>query len=204
MKLVLISDTHNARPVVPDGDVVIHAGDLTMGGTPAELQKAAKWWNALPHPNKIFIAGNHDWGFERMPGAYEDLFDGYYLEDGGVEIDGTMFWGSPYQPEFCNWAFNVNRGEKIKRHWDLIPDWVDVLITHGPPKGILDECEDGFNAGCEELSLAIERVKPKVHVFGHIHEGYGTYVSPMGTTYVNASHMDFHYKPVNTPIEVSI
>lgn len=100
-----------------------------------------------------------------------------YLEDSSCQLRGSdcKVWGSPWQPWFCDWAFNVQRGEKMKEKWDLIPSDTDVLITHGPPHGILDKNYEGQPCGCEELLKAVqERVKPRLHIFGHIHEGYGT------------------------------
>jgi len=96
-----------------------------------------------------------------------------YLENSGVEIDGVKFWGSPWQPEFFNWAFNLPRGRRLAEIWALIPDDTEVLITHTPPYGILDRVDSGEHVGCEDLRRALQRVKPKVHVFGHIHEDRG-------------------------------
>ena len=128
------------------------------------------------------------------------MFDGHYLDDSGCEIEGIRFWGSPITPEFCNWAF-MREPRDIGRHWDAIPDDTDVLITHGPPHGILDQCPD--SVGCEQLLEAVKRVGPKVHAFGHIHEGHGI-LEKDGTTFVNASIMDGRYRPVNAPIGVEV
>jgi len=92
-----------------------------------------------------------------------------------VIIEGVKFYGSPWQPRFFDWAFNLDRGEEIKKKWDLIPMDTDVLITHGPPYGILDLTHEGEKVGCEELMKAVLRVQPKIHIFGHIHEAYGEY-----------------------------
>ena len=114
------------------------------------------------------------------------------------------FWGSPWQPWFYDWAFNLNRGHDIKQKWDLIEHDVDVLITHGPPYGILDKTiHEQTHVGCEELKKCVLRLKPKLHVFGHIHEGYGTY--RMGdTVFINACILNVHYQPVNKPIIVEL
>jgi Icc-related predicted phosphoesterase len=116
-------------------------------------------------------------------------------------IMGLQFWGSPVQPEFLNWAFNKKRGAEIKRYWDRIPAGIDVLVTHGPPQGILDKTEEGLLVGCEELIGAVHRVHPKVHIFGHIHEGYG-HMRQDGILFVNASIMTERYQPLNKPITV--
>ncbi len=131
-----------------------------------------------------------------------------YLQDSGCEIDGVKFWGSPWQPEFNDWHFNLSRGEPLARKWRLIPDDTDVLITHGPPHGILDECPEWISGwgrtrgtvhvGCEELAKALERVQPKVHIFGHIHEGAGV-LEQDGRTYINASSMDANYDITHPP-----
>lgn len=208
MRIVVISDTHTFedRITVPDGDVLIHAGDATIEGTPAEVVAFGKWFDAQPHRHKIFVAGNHDWLFQKNPiqAHYLIQFDGvYYLQDSGITIDGIRFYGSPWQPRFCDWAFNLDRGEAIKQKWDLIPQ-CNVLITHGPPWGILDCVMIGReHLGCEELLKAVGRVRPKVHVFGHIHGGYGER-KVNGIRFINASICDEGYNAVNRPIVIDL
>jgi Icc-related predicted phosphoesterase len=209
MKLVMISDTHtmHSKVVVPEGDVLVHAGDMALSGSVREVQSCLNWLNNQPHKHVIAIAGNHDWAFER-PHMKSELELGriHYLENSGITIDGKTFYGSPVQPEFCNWAFNVARGPAIKRYWDAIPDVVDVLITHGPPMGVLDYQHPKWgNAalGCEELRLRVDVVAPAIHVFGHIHGGYGTKI--LGKTqFFNASIVNEAYKVVNPPWVVEI
>lgn len=208
MKLVLISDTHGAHKTVqvPEGDVLIHAGDLSKRGEEGEVKEFLDWFSKQPHTYKVFVAGNHDWLFERRSAEYikslipENII---YLNDSGVEINGVYIWGSPIQPTFYNWAFNRDRGEDIKRHWDLIPEHTDVLITHGPPYGILDKTFRGEHVGCQDLMNAIHEIQPKLHVFGHIHEGYGIQQSKQ-TNFVNASILDQKYRCVNQPIVINI
>lgn len=137
MRLVLLSDTHNFHlrmPPPPAGDVIIHAGDLTSSGTLEEIRLFFEWFATLPHASKIVIAGNHDFGFERTAEAAEALVppNVTYLRDRGTEIGGFKVWGSPWQPWFGDWAFNLRRGPDIAEKWALIPDDVDVLVTHGP------------------------------------------------------------------------
>jgi len=105
---------------------------------------------------------------------------------GTVEIEGVRFWGSPWQPWFFDWAFNLERGEEIRAKWELIPDDTEVLITHGPPQGHGDMTSRGEGAGCADLLARIRQVKPRYHLFGHIHEGYGT--STDGVTSVSPSN----------------
>lgn len=195
---------------VPEGDVLIHAGDITMQGHPGKVAKFLAWFGEQPHQHKIFIAGNHDWIFETQSQIAREMVAQWnitYLEDSGCEIGGIKFWGSPVTPEFMSWAFNRNRGANIKKHWDLIPVDTDVLITHGPPGEILDQCvygsKDYGHVGCEDLYQAVDRITPEFHIFGHIHGSYGQRMLG-GTTYINASVVNEAYKVVNKPIVVEI
>lgn len=182
MRLVCISDTHSLHrriPEIPDGDVLIHAGDCLGAGTLDDVADLNDWLGSLPHQYKIVIAGNHDAAFQETPDlARETLTNAIYLEDSGVDIEGVQFWGSPWTPPFMNWWFMLDRGQPLYEKWSLIPDNTDVLITHGPPKNVGDEVSLGFrcfNAGCVDLSHRIDKLSLKAHVFGHIHEGYGEY-----------------------------
>jgi predicted phosphodiesterase len=200
---------------LPDGDVLIHAGDATSSGVSDEVGRFLEWFASQSHPHKILIAGNHDWLFLRHPDMAEQLLAAYpgitYLQDSGVEIKGIKFWGSPWQPEFCDWAFNLPRkGPGLREVWNRIPIDTEVLITHGPPYGILDQVTGSIDfsgkaehLGCEELLIRLAAVKPKVHIFGHIHGGYGVAQSKV-TTYVNACTCSELYKPSNRPIVVDL
>lgn len=201
MKLVLLSDTHMGHEdvVVPSGDILVHSGDATFKGSIKEVSAFGKWFSSLPHKYKIFVAGNHDWLFEKQPALAKSLLPNIiYLEDSFVEIEGLRIWGSPVQPWFCDWAFNKIRGAEIKRHWDMIPENLDLLVTHGPPYGILDECPGDGHVGCADLLNAVYRVKPKIHLFGHIHEGSGIVIKD-GITFVNGSIMDGMYNVMHQP-----
>lgn len=202
MKFVCISDLHNLynHIEVPHGDVLIIAGDVSNTGKPEELVAFNAWLGTLPHKYKVMIAGNHDLWFERFPELARDLIPNvtHYLENSGVEIDGIKIWGSPATPQFYYWAFMYDEGG-IDRVWRRIPDDIDILITHGPPFKILDKTLDGHHAGCKILRAHLKRVKPKYHIFGHIHEGRG--VSQIdGTVYLNVSICNRRYEPVNAPI----
>lgn len=171
-----------------------------MVGRTDRIAEFGAWVRALPHRHKIVIAGNHDMTFESAPPiaqrALGDRRDGIrYLEDSGIEIDGMRFWGSPWQPWFYDWAFNLNRGKPIAAKWSLIPQDTDVLITHGPPMGTLDFVH-GDHVGCADLRDRIEVIRPKLHVFGHIHEGSGIEATD-DTIFVNASICDEAYRPTN-------
>ncbi|WP_028521930.1 metallophosphatase domain-containing protein [Runella limosa] len=190
MKIVCISDTHNLHraTAVPDGDILIHAGDITVAGDAREVADFNTWLGTLPHKHKVVVAGNHDFCFENSPQKTKALLtNAHYLQDSGVEIEGLFIWGSPVSPHYHDWAFNRKRGSEIRRHWKLIPPHTDLLITHCPPFGILDTSDRGSHEGCRDLlDVLQQRVRPRLHVFGHIHEAHG--YTTIGTTqYVNAS-----------------
>jgi Icc-related predicted phosphoesterase len=206
MRIVLIADTHGLHDSIeiPDGDLLIHAGDLTNRGTLEQVRQAGDFLADLPHRWKVLIAGNHDFCFERQAiDAVIALGEVFYLRDSGIEIDGKRIWGSPWQPWFCNWAFNLRTDSELREKWDLIPSDTDILVTHGPPRGILDRTARGESAGCRELSRAVERVRPEVHVFGHIHEAYGQ-ESRDGTLFVNASVCTLGCEPVQPPVVIDL
>jgi predicted phosphodiesterase len=206
VRIVFISDTHSLHSSVriPDGDVLVHAGDCCNSGSMADLISFADWFTYLPHPHKILIAGNHDWCFERTRAKSESILAGItYLRDSSATVGGVKFYGSPWQPEFCCWAFNLPRGKALREKWDLIPADTDVLVTHGPPIGIGDVTLEGDSTGCSDLWEAVGRVKPKIHAFGHIHEGYGVYKQKK-TLYINASICNRGYEPCNPPIVIDL
>jgi len=203
MRLVLVSDTHNLQEslVLPPGDALIHAGDFTMRGAPLEVAAFGAWLETQPFAHKIVIAGNHDFLFEREPETARGLLplEVHYLRDSEVTLEGLRFWGSPWQPWFLDWAFNLQRGPEIAEKWALIPEGIDVLITHGPPMGTADRTVNGEDVGCADLAAAMARVKPRLSVFGHIHEGYGVYGDK-----VNAAICDEHYRVVHKPIVIDL
>ena len=208
VRIVCIGDTHgqHAKLSVPDGDILIHAGDFSaFGDTPVEIIDFNQWLGTLPHRHKVVIAGNHDWMFKRHPGAARELLtNAIYLENSGTELAGLKIWGSPVQPEFNNWAFNVARGAAIRRYWKMIPANTDVLITHGPAHGVLDTAHPTTaHLGCEELAEAIQQIRPRLHVFGHIHGGQGQHNSD-GTQYVNTSVVNEAYQLVYAPQVIEI
>ncbi|MGD9561403.1 MAG: metallophosphatase domain-containing protein [Pyrinomonadaceae bacterium] len=214
MKIVCLSDTHNCTNgiEVPDGDILIHSGDATITGTVEEVKRFNEWFSSLPHRHKIFVAGNHDWLFERDNELARSMLDRsiIYLQDSSVEIDGLRIYGSPWQPRFFDWAFNLNRGYELAEKWKLIPHDIDILITHGPPHGILDSVPRPWgteNTGCEELRKRIEEIarfgRLKLHAFGHIHCGYGTR-DELGMKFANASNCDEEYAPIQAPVVVEI
>jgi Icc-related predicted phosphoesterase len=202
MRIVLLSDTHERHREldVPDADLLIHAGDATNNGELDAIRDFDDWLGELPHRHKIFVPGNHDRTFETAPDKARPLIrNATYLVDATEVVEGIRIWGSPWQPEFMSWAFNVPRGKAIREKWALIPPDTDVLITHGPPIGHGDRLIHGEAVGCEELALRIVALDVRLHVFGHIHEGYGTTQNAL-TLHANASTCDHHYEPTHPPI----
>lgn len=203
MKITTLSDTHGLhhKLELPGGDVLIHAGDVCNRGTEIEMLNFINWFSNQNYTYKIFIAGNHDFYFEYEQNTTiksllpENVF---YLNDSGITIEGISFWGSPITPEFHNMAFNRKRGVDIENHWDLIPLDTDVLITHGPPFGILDKTFQNLNVGCTYLLTKIEEIKPYYHIFGHIHEDFGL-TKREQTTFINTASVDFNYKMRKIP-----
>jgi predicted phosphohydrolase len=178
MRIVAVADTHTFHDDlhgIPDGDVFIHAGDLCRAGRLDELRGGAAWLRALPHRHKVVVAGNHDWCFAREPKAAIDALGPgvVYLQDAEAVLEGVRFWGSPWQPEFNDWAFNLPRGAALASRWGLIPTGVHVLVTHGPPRGVGDRCDYPVRRGCHDLREAVRRVRPLLHIFGHIHQDGG-------------------------------
>jgi len=185
---------------VPDGDILVHAGDLTGDGTVDDLEDFNSYLSTLPHRNKIVIAGNHDFCLEREPEiSAARITNAIYLQDRSVTVEGIKFYGSPWQPWFFDWAFNLSRGAEIRAKWDLIPADTNVLITHGPAYGILDRTTRGERVGCEDLLEVIKQIRPQMHVFGHIHEAYGIR-SHDSISYINGSNCDVKFNLVNPPI----
>lgn len=209
MKITCLSDTHLRTDIVipEDADMIIHAGDAMLKGSFADLCDFTEWFSTLKARYKVFVAGNHDRIFQDNPEvARGKLPEGtIYLQDSMVEIEGLKIYGSPWQPEFQEWAFNLPRGEALREKWAQIPDGIDILITHGPPQGVLDYSKFGReHVGCAALRTTVEhRVKPRLHVFGHIHGDYGQ-VRLGGTLFVNAAICDEAYRPTHGPIVVEI
>lgn len=211
-RIVAISDTHSRHQnfdPLPDGDILIHAGDATVKGNFGEVVEFNRWLGTLPHKHKIFVAGNHDFIFEKSPDIARGLItNATYLQDSFVIIEGLKIYGSPWQPRFYDWAFNLDRGRDIARKWAMIPEDTDVLVTHGPPHGILDMVSDRWTGtaeavGCEELLPVVQRIKPRLHIFGHIHASYGQLVQD-GIHFVNAASCDESYKIAYAPIVIDL
>lgn len=198
MRLVCISDTHGQHHTLklPAGDVLIHAGDFTRRGTPAEIKDFNLWLGTLPYAHKVVIAGNHDFLFEHDPERAQALLThATYLQDSGIQIQGFHFWGSPVSPRFFDWAFNRTRGDQMQQHWTQVPSDTDILITHTPPYGMLDKIWLGRHVGCEVLAQELrQRLHPLLLICGHIHESAGQ-MQQGRTLIVNASSLNRLYQP---------
>ena len=191
MRIVAVADTHTFEAdlgQLPEGDVLIHAGDLVRAGDLEELAPVAEWLRSQPHPYKIVVAGNHDWCFVREPERARGMLGESvtYLQDSGCTLEGVRVWGSPWQPAFNDWAFNLPRGQALAERWALIPEDTDLLITHGPPAGIGDRGPVPGRLGCDALRARCAVVAPALHVFGHIHTDGGLFRHD-ATAHLNAT-----------------
>lgn len=200
-RVTAISDLHCKYPdKLPGGDLLIDAGDWTYRGRYEEVTAYLDWLSeqAKKYKYVVFIAGNHEVSAEDRPKQFAEWLRPYtlkdknifYLQEQEIVLDGFKIYGAPQQPRFGHWAFNVSRGG-LHKHWDKIPNDTDILVTHGPPRGYgdfvphleWDRDELGqenwverlSHEGCDELLVALKRVQPQYHVFGHIHYAYGTY-----------------------------
>lgn len=227
VKFVLISDVHGLWPAVqyPEADVLVIAGDILdfYGYSIPQQEEEAETLSmflqtliaAKTYKHIVLIGGNHDFFMEREPDAARKLFNHpgiHYLQDGSVTLEGLKIYGSPMTPWFGGWAFNFpNPGEnhaRARAHaracWEAIPDDTDVLVTHGPPKDILDVTAGGQSVGCPYLAERLPELKQlKLHVFGHIHASNGS--KKIGdVTYINASQCFSHSQLANKPKIISI
>ncbi len=221
-----IADLHGHYPELEGGDLLIIAGDLTARDTEEEYIKMYEWLRLQDYDRKIIIAGNHDNWMQKNcdpcpfpPGAPGLDRGAEYLCDSGTEFEGLKIWGSPWTTTFegmnprCK-AFTVENENELTDKFEKIPQDVDILITHSPPYGILDEvtrdvfiedhqCDKFENVGSLYLYFLLKyTIRPKLHVFGHIHEGYGVMEHFTSCKSVNASHVNERYEPVNKPVRV--
>ena len=219
MVITFISDTHTKHRYceddLPGGDLLIHAGDIMNSGYDEnDIWEFLEWFNKREqYKGHVFIAGNHDRYFENKPNETKNILREYpyltYLQDNSLFYvnedtnDACSIYGSPHQPTFHNWAFNLPRnGEELQNKWNNIPKDIDILITHGPAWGHLDIVPYGYlSVGCELLRECVDVIKPKIHVFGHVHSGYG-YKFHKGTHFFNASVLDERYSYSNKPITI--
>ena len=208
--IVAISDTHGHKVELSSADLLLHSGDFCMHGTLQELIPQLDWLASQRDKYKhiVITMGNHDWIAARQPTLVKELCKDrglIYLCDETVTVEGLKIFGSPYQPNFCNWAFNEPRGEALKRHWDLIEVGTDIIMTHGPVHGIQDYIPwDDEHVGCRDLADKVFQVKPKLFVAGHIHLHGGKIEEFNGIKFVNASMVNEAYELVNNPIIIDL
>jgi Icc-related predicted phosphoesterase len=202
LRLVLLSDTHQLeREIiqVPDGDILIHAGDFSFFSKSLKaILDFNEWLGELPH-RCVVVPGNHEYFLEADPSRRSLISNATVLINEGIEIQGLRIWGSPVTPLYGG-AFGLSSAEDRRRLYAQIPEDTDILITHGPPYGILDLGPDsGLHSGCRELFDAVMRVRPKLHVFGHVHGAYGVLQTDQ-TTFVNAALLGIHGSLENSPL----
>lgn len=215
MRITAISDTHNKHKYIDtrafsNTDILIHAGDFTSNGNAAQTLAFLQWFSDLPVPHKILVAGNHDFfacsiDFPSMVTQFPSIT---YLYNSSVTIDGLKIWGSPYSNTFGRWAFMAEDIE-LADIWEQIPKDTNIVITHGPAYGIGDLVDNDYepgrdkHVGSKTLTAKLKSLKKlKLHVTGHIHESYSTYLGKWTT--VNASICDANYAPFNQPISIHL
>ncbi len=225
MKLCFISDTHmhHRRLKLEPCDILFHTGDFSMSGYLAEAAPFVDWLSIQKAEYKVFISGNHDFCCQREKWDFLELVlranaraadrNVVYLQDKACRIKGLNIYGSPWQPWFHDWAWNFSQHParyeiQAKACWDMIPKGLDLLLTHGPPKRMMDLAphpgvDEDPHVGCKYLLDAVAYTRPKIHAFGHIHEGYGEF-NAGHTRFINASTLDGSYKELNEPIYVEI
>lgn len=229
MKIVAISDTHSMHQAIKafqacdsqldeekealGGDLIIHSGDALGRGTLEDLNAFISWYSELDFRYLVYVPGNHDLICETSESLVKQICKEHnvtYLNDSEVTIEGIRIYGMASQPYFFNWAFNRARNQSeaslykvrlMKEFTDMIPEGIDILVTHGPAYGILDETTAGSSVGCQDTLEALRRVKPDLHIFGHIHNGYGQQHHD-GLSSYNASICDERYNPINQPFVI--
>jgi Icc-related predicted phosphoesterase len=209
MKIVAVSDLHGNLPEIPACDLLLLAGDLCPISNHAPDYQAEwldtrfrHWLQSLRHvPHVIGVAGNHDFVFEQEPARVPNDLPWEYLQDSSTEYQGLKIWGTPWQTWFHDWAFN-GLPDQLQQKWELIPADTDVLVVHGPPHGYGDAVARGDgvqHTGCPHLLARIEKIRPELVVFGHIHEGRGQWQLNEDTTLANVALLDAHYQAVHSP-----
>jgi Icc-related predicted phosphoesterase len=230
MVIDIISDLHGAKPNLEGGDLLILAGDYTSADTTGQWLAFREWLRDQKYTKKIMIGGNHDMAIFNGNFYFDEQWLGAtWLNDSGTEFvhypglevateDGMpvyreklKIWGSPWTAWFdginprCT-AWTLKTDKKLAEKWALIPGDIDILITHSPPFGILDEAMHTHNyqsVGSKSLLARVHKIRPKLHIYGHIHEGYGQYKAD-GVHFINASIMDVNYKPSNKPVRIEL
>jgi Icc-related predicted phosphoesterase len=207
MKIVIISDTHEKHEElgVLAGDVLIHCGDsgYGFGASDKAVDLLDDWFGRQAFRLILCIGGNHDFGLQARVGVRDPVFrNAVYLQDESLCYRGLTFYGTPWVPELANWAFYLP-SDDLREKWRLIPDTIDVLITHSPPHGVLDSNSRGKLCGCPDLLRRVFEVGPRIHCFGHVHASAGK-LEIKGTTFVNASVVNSQYQIARRPFEFDV
>lgn len=204
-KIVCLSDTHglHRQVSIPESDILIHAGDLTgLDKSLNSIREFDEWLGELPHSHKIVVPGNHDFAFEENPFPQSLFRNATVLINQEIRILGLKIWGSPVTPLYGG-AFGLSSAADRRKLYANVPAGLDVLVTHGPPYGILDYAPNGIHLGCRELLKTVERTNPRVHIFGHIHGAHSVCTGPP-TTFVNAALVGVNDLVTHAPIVVEI
>lgn len=212
--IAAISDTHGRHGLltIPDVDVLIHCGDACGRGTWDELAACITWMGQQTPPDKIFVPGNHDFPSAQATDKFAEFAAANgvrVLVDEGVDAAGLRVWGSPWTPVFGRWAWQRAKGEQMAQKWRAIEDGLDVLVTHGPPHGHGDRTFWGPRAGCKPLLERVREVRPRVHLFGHIHEGHGSgWIDDVegddGTRWFNVATVKMGRGGLHEPVVISL
>jgi Icc-related predicted phosphoesterase len=197
LKLVIVSDTHGLHDGLGElsGDVLIHCGDFGIGESGGEksIKALDHWFSRQKFRLILCTGGNHDFAVQDLRFRNHQVFrHARLLQDDAVNLDGVVFYGAPWVPELSSWAHYLPR-ENIRDAWNNIPGNVDVLITHTPPRGVLDRNSRGKECGCEDLRVRVAELNPRIHCFGHIHASAGV-LELGGTSYINASVVNSRYE----------
>lgn len=210
MKITCISDLHGLKPKLDGGDLLIVAGDLTARDELGQHLQFIDWLLIQPYRNKVFIAGNHDGFIQKSSKLFKESFSRFgvhYLQDSSCVVEGFKIYGMPWTPPFLNWHFMADE-DLMRKKVAKIQYNTDILVTHGPPRGTLDLDSDA-HLGCPILSNKIKGLEHlKLHVFGHIHSGYGQkrheYGQNIGLLSVNCALMTNDYAPDNEPTYITL
>ena len=204
MKIVVVSDTHNQHENFRGltGDVLVHCGDMfnLFDRASNDVKRMDAWFGSLDFDQILCVGGNHDLGLEAALWKTRQPFrNATVLQDTRIALNGVVFYGAPWVPMLKSHAF-YQPDHEIKKRWSLIPEDVDVLITHSPPAKILDRSRSGARYGCGHLAAAVERVRPRLHCFGHVHASAGI-LKTDHTIFVNACSVDSQMNLVYEPYE---